>query len=771
MIRGKPGSGKSTAMKRAFNIAREEAPEDEVTIAFFFNSRGIPMETKLEGLFRSTLHQLFRRHNPANDALAEWKQKASSIKPGWAWTSNELRAMFVKHVLSSPVKVTVFIDALDECESSFAARDLMDLLTRSGQYHDSGQSPLKICVSCRHYPNVGVAEPLQITVEDTNQNDIAKYIQMTLRRTKIDMSEGFCTEITSRSEGIFFWAFLVMQRIREAIESGGSQQEVKAVMNRTPRRLEEVFKELTDDISSDERERSNLILSWILFAKRPLFLSELDHALAFRSEYRTYLDYENSDNFVHPEQARRSLAKYTRGLVEAVQMQAWSSVDPTMLPTFRVQFIHESVRQYMLANLGVVTSGLDANWSKPGFVDHILAQSCFNYIKAVCVESDVINKVVWRLRDVAQIRGDSTKDRPFLRYAMEFGLEHAKVADAKGIPPSYLFQFTVTESTASALWWISFTSVFGHYWRLRRHTSACTPGIKRLSENPTTELDFACVYHLNSWVDHLLQHPRPDLNKLHWSKALCVAAAFGNEKSLTSLIEAGADVDYDEPVFGTPLCSSLAHGRDDMTAILLRRKATVRMGSRKHSPLVAAVSHSPVNSVRLLLAAGAEIIECETLDPSPWDSPLSLGLNALQASIQRDVKILKALLPSAERQRVPVEHYKAAYLSAVASEQEPHAGHLKSAVERLFTGHSTISIVVKTLTGKTIELTVWADTQIHDLKKVIEFREGVPPDQIALVYGTKVLYNQRTLRYYMVQQESTIHMLLATRWGGRFSGG
>ena len=679
--------------------------------------------------------------------------------------------MFVKYVVSSPVKVTVFIDALDECESSFAARDLMDLLTQRSQYHDSGQSRLKICVSCRHYPNVGVAEPLQITVEDTNQNDIAKYIRMTLRRTRIDMSEAFSTEITSRSEGIFLWAFLVMQRIRDAIESGDSQQKVKAVMNRTPQRLEEVFKELTDDISSDERERSNLILSWILFAKRPLFLSELDHALAFRTEYRTYLDYENSDNFVHPEQARRSLAKYTRGLVEAVEMQPWGSSGQEMLPIFRVQFIHESVRQYMLANLGVVASGLDANWSKPGFVDHILAQSCFNYIKAFCVESDVINKVGWGIGDVVQITADSTTDRPFLRYAIKFGLEHAKVADGKGIPPCYLFQFTVIESTASALWWTSFASVFGHYWRLRRYTSAFTPGIKRLIENPTTELDFACVYHLNSWVDHLLQHPRLDLNKLHWSKALCVAAAFGNEKTVTSLIEAGADVDYDEPVFGSPLCSSLARGRDDMTAILLRQKATVRMGSRKHSPLVAAVSHSPVDIVRLLLAAGAEVIECETLEPSPWDSPLSLGLNALRASVQRDFEILEALLASVEHQRVPVEHYKAAYLSAFASRRKPHAEHLKSAVEKLFPGHSTISIFVKTLTGKRIVLKVWADTQIHDIKKVTQEIEGPPPDQIALVHGAKVLYNERTLCDYMVRQDSTIHMLLATRWGGRLSGG
>jgi ABC-type lipoprotein export system ATPase subunit len=48
MIRGKPGSGKSTAMKRAYKLARESSPANESVIAFFFNSRGVSMETKLD---------------------------------------------------------------------------------------------------------------------------------------------------------------------------------------------------------------------------------------------------------------------------------------------------------------------------------------------------------------------------------------------------------------------------------------------------------------------------------------------------------------------------------------------------------------------------------------------------------------------------------------------------------------------------------------------------------------------------------------------------
>lgn len=98
------------------------------------------------------------------------------------------------------------------------------------------------------------------------------------------------------------------------------------------------------------------------------------------------------------------------------------------------------------------------------------------------------------------------------------------------------------------------------------------------------------------------------------------------------------------------------------------------------------------------------------------------------------------------------------------------ADHLNSAVAKPFTGHSTISIFVKTM-RRTIVFSVRADTQIYHLKSLIQDMEGTPPEQIALVYAAKVLYNQRTLRDYMVPQDATIHMLIPARWGGRLYGG
>jgi hypothetical protein len=77
-----------------------------------------------------------------------------------------------------------------------------------------------------------------------------------------------------------------------------------------------------------------------------------------------------------------------------------------------------------------------------------------------------------------------------------------------------------------------------------------------------------------------------------------------------------------------------------------------------------------------------------------------------------------------------------------------------------------MSIFVKTLTGKTITVYIGPFSTIHDLKVRIQNREGIPPDQQALVFaGTKLVEDEKTLSDYNIQRESTIHLVLSLRGG------
>ena len=76
----------------------------------------------------------------------------------------------------------------------------------------------------------------------------------------------------------------------------------------------------------------------------------------------------------------------------------------------------------------------------------------------------------------------------------------------------------------------------------------------------------------------------------------------------------------------------------------------------------------------------------------------------------------------------------------------------------LFDGFS--KIFIKTIKGNTIIIYCLNDITINDIKNKIKFKEGIPIELQLLFFNDKPLEDNKTLKYYNIQNMSTLHLAL-----------
>ena len=94
---------------------------------------------------------------------------------------------------------------------------------------------------------------------------------------------------------------------------------------------------------------------------------------------------------------------------------------------------------------------------------------------------------------------------------------------------------------------------------------------------------------------------------------------------------------------------------------------------------------------------------------------------------------------------------------------EPYKNKIKMLEEKLNKKNEVMQIFVKTLTGKITTVDFEPLFTVENVKEIIKNKENIPIDQQRFLYNGHELLNDKTLTYYNIQRDSTIHLILKYR--------
>lgn len=568
------------------NSSHHNCQKGDFTASFFFNARGEYLERSVLGMYRSLLVQVLQAYPDLQDALDN-QDFDSDSKSVWQ-NLNIFKDLFSTVVLGLGRRsLTVFVDALDECDEQ-QATDMVQYFEDLTEECTENNILLRICFSSRHYPYIIVRRGLQIILENQpgHTTDLQSYTESRLRITDKDLVAELMPQLLRKSGGIFLWVVLVVELLNREEQQG--RLALKTRLREIPSDLSTLFKSiLTRD--GDNKEQLLLSILWILYAARPLRPGEFYHALWSGLLLKRLAD-ADAPRVGDDEVFNRSVVSFTKGLAETTK-----SDSPT------VQFIHESVRDFLIKD-----NGLQELWPEISFDLAIpghqkLKDCCYTYmtnnaIRGKAEESMSKNRSSsWTAEFLTQY--------PFLDYASQYVLHHAD-AVANAIPQDdflSLFPFR---------YWMNACNAFGA--DQMQYYLRTTSLLYILAEKGHTALVRT----------RLRADPNIDIKGRRYSYPLFAALALGDAQTAMALLDVDPsihDIASVTEYLGsisiskwngrTPLSWAAQEGQLRLMELLLfHTEASIsELDEGGQTPLYRAVRDGQDDAVELLLKNGANI--------------------------------------------------------------------------------------------------------------------------------------------------------------------
>ncbi|KAK5705656.1 hypothetical protein LTR17_021480 [Elasticomyces elasticus] len=627
---GPPGAGKSVmASLVVHRLQEEKLHERKNAVVKLYCDYGRRDLQDSAHLFSSTLRQLLFRlsgQGAIPHEVVDWYEQCTgrSYKQPTEAESKDMLRIVTKRF----VAVFVVIDALDECDST-SRSSLLDFAEGLPALHN-----FHILLTSRENPEIaGLLAPCHTVPIRATNTDIDEYLRNHLNRlpkfiqNDQDLVARICTRVKDAADGLFLLARLHLHNF----QGQTNLQEIEDSLKALPaggdvyaKTYDAAMKRIEEQPVSQFRLAERVLL-WVLNAKRPLLVSELQHALAVK-EGQTSLNPKLLPDV-------EIMLSVCAGLVEAVGRS--KTGNGQRVPRDKYGGNAEYVRDYEYDEFSVRHRAVRVKvmnlLSEPvvRFVHHTVDEYFRDTARQRFPDMDR-ECTIMCLTYVAFLRGPCKTSEEMLErfliytwfdYAAHYWSDHFRELEALSggnLPSVTKAALAFLQNPGVVLATVQAKSLNRHI-RIGRRIFAddyeeLTSSLHLVAQLGLTGLMQLLVVGMGKeYVNAKNDAGTQGLTALH------IAAKEGNEKMVGILLEWGADINTQGGNDRSPLQAASSYGHAAVVRRLLDHDAAVNAQDGSHgNALYAAATFGHEVVVRLLLEHGADV----DASYGYWNAPL-----------------------------------------------------------------------------------------------------------------------------------------------------
>ncbi|KAJ7328855.1 ankyrin repeat-containing domain protein [Mycena albidolilacea] len=472
--------------------------------------------------------------------------------------------------------VYIIVDAIDEYLEA-QRRVLLDYLAKMGP-------TVNLMITSRPHITPDVSLPNLSTLEiRATEHDVRRYVNEQIRissrlskhvQTRADLREEIHSKITANVDGMFLLAKLHI----ESLSSKTTIKTVREALKALPKNLNDSYNEAMNRIESQNEEDRNVAhsaLTWVVNAKRPLTVAELQVALAIEPDDQ----HLNDDNLLDIEIILSLCAglvildeqSNVVRLVHYTTQEYFESIQAHQFPNAQTDITHTLLTFLTLDDF------VDAHWPLGNHLPPLVEYSQYCLMHAAGQPEAPLRSMILNFIS----RANQWKQAVSWRWRS---------------PP---WNFRDWPSEPSALW----VAAVANFLEVARVL------LEGTQQAYTTEISVAAYYGHLHMVQLLAEHGA-DVNAKseHYGNAIQAAAYSGHENIVQLLLNKGANVNAQGGLYGSPIQAAAYSSHENIVQLLLNKGADVNaQGGRFGSPIQAAAYSSHENIVQLLLNKGADV--------------------------------------------------------------------------------------------------------------------------------------------------------------------